>query len=331
MQRVLVKFWCVCAVVLVLFSRCGNDPVENPSDASQDSTITAYLEQVGNDSASRDANGIYYYPIVLNPGGNTASNGVLSIYYTARVLGSSIPIDIFDRNDGDPLVLRQGANAVYPVGLDLILPVMNEGDTYGFIIPSYLAYDTLEFSTLIPANSIIEFEVELVQVRSESEVVVEEGNAINQYIDDALLDDLSLNPLDSVERLGQTGSVIYKRLVAGQAGRTPTSGQLIRINYQGRLLEDSSVFDNRFLNLAFEYPFNTNTVIPGLDLGIAEMEVGEEALLIIPSFFAYRESAVVIPGYLVDEAITSFIVPDYAARVGAYQTLIFEVELLDGI
>ncbi|MEM9987545.1 MAG: FKBP-type peptidyl-prolyl cis-trans isomerase, partial [Bacteroidota bacterium] len=167
--------WVLILGSLLFSSSCSDGGVEGPADAAQDSTITAELMSVGNDSASRDDNGIYTYPIVINPGGRPSSNGVLSIYYTVRVLGSSSPIDVYDRNDGDPLVMRQGANAIYPVGLDLALPVMNEGDTYGFIIPSHLAYDTLEFSTLIPANSIIEFEVELVQVRAESEVVSEEA------------------------------------------------------------------------------------------------------------------------------------------------------------
>ena len=59
------------------------------------------------------------------------------------------------------------------------------------------------------------------------------------------------------------------------------------------------------------------------------MEITEEAILISPSRLAYGPSAFVVPSgsrqYLVDEDV----IPQYAARVGSYQTLVFEVELVN--
>lgn len=318
-------------VVFTLGYLLGCKTDDNPvisETASQDSIIVQHLKDVGNDSAVRDDNGIYAYPVTINPGGQSIQGQIVSIYYTAQVLGGEL-IDIFDTNDGDPLILRQGVNAVYPVGLDLGLAQMNAGDTYGFIVPSNLAYDTLEFSTLIPANSIIEFIVEVVDVQIEEEINAAEALAINQYIEDAYLDSLDLVPLDSVERVGVTNSIIYKRIQAGTPGTGPRDGQLISIAFEARFMDDSVVFDNVVPGNPFEYPFNTNTVIPGLDIGIAEMEFNERALIIIPSFFGYRESAVVVPDYLTDEIIAGRIVPDYVESVGPYRILAFEVTLLN--
>ncbi len=320
-------FLVVIALGYLLGCKTDDMPVVTTT-ASQDSIIVQHLADVGNDSAVRDDNGIYVYPITLNPGGQSTQGQIVSIYYTAQVLGGDF-IDRFDTNDGDPLIMRQGVNAIYPVGLDLGLAQMNEGETYGFIIPSNLAYDTLAFSTLIPANSIIEFTVEVVEVQLEEEINAAEVLAINQYIEDAFLDSLDLVPLDSVERVGPANSIIYKRLSAGTPGTGPRDGQIISIAYEGRFMDDSVVFDNVVPGNPFDYPFNNNVIIPGLDVGIGEMEFNERALIIIPSFFGYRESAVVVPDYLTDEIIAGRIVPDYVEDVGPYRILAFEVTLLN--
>lgn len=326
MRKTGTHFFLVVIALGYLLGCKTDDMPEVTETASQDSIIVQHLADVGNDSAVRDDNGIYAYPITLNPGGQSTQGQIVSIYYTAQVLGGDF-IDIFDTNDGDPLVMRQGVNAVYPVGLDLSLAQMNEGETYGFIIPSSLAYDTLEFSTLLPANSIIEFTVEVVEVRLEEEINAAELLAINQYIEDAYLDSLDLVPLDSIERVGPANSIIYKRLSAGTPGTGPRDGQIVSIAYEARFMDDSVVFDNAVPGSPFDYPFNRNVVIPGLDIGIGEMEFNERALIIIPSFFGYRESAVVVPGYLTDEIIAGRIVPDYVEDVGPYRILAFEVTL----
>lgn len=318
--------------ILTLSYLMGCQSDDNPEiveeTVSQDSVIVQHLLEVGNDSAVRDDNGIYAYPITLNPGAQRAEGQIVSIYYTAQVLGGQV-LDIFDTNDGDPLIMRQGVNAIYPVGLDLGISQMSEGETYGFILPSNLAYDTLQFSTLIPANSIIEFTVEVVDVQLEQEINAAEVLAINQYIEDAYLDSLDLVPLDSIERVGPSNSIIYKRLSPGTAGTSPGPGQLISIAYEARFMDDSLVFDDFVPGNPFDFPFNSNVVIPGLDIGIGEMEFNERALIIIPSFFGYRESAVVIPDYLTDEIIAGKIVPDYVESIGPYRILAFEVTLLN--
>lgn len=320
-------------LALLLWDCSSDDPGPSEELISQDSTILVYLENLENDSAIADENGIYAYPITENPTGANAAGNILSIYYKVKVVDTDLTIAIHDAADGDPIKLKQGVNAVYPVGLDLSLAQMNEGETYGFIIPSTLAYDTLGFSTLIPANAIVEITVELIAVESEEDILTSETTAINQYIDDVFLDSLELVPLDSLERIGQGGEIIYKRLAAGLSGFSPSNGQLIGINYEGRFVgTDSVVFDNRYVNTPFEFALNTLTVIPGLDLGIAAMEFGERALIIIPSQSAYRESARVIPHNIptfTDLTIEVGIVPDYVARVQPYQALIFEVTLIN--
>ena len=148
----------------------------------QQETIELYISD-NNLEATRDDAGFYYIVEQEATGGPQADDGVLSVYYTMSVLDGQ-EISFYRMENGAPLKLRQGANAVVPVGLDAGLSLMEEGETFRFILPSALAFGDLEFSSLIPTNSIIDVEVELVLVEDEGDIQQSEMTAINNYVDD---------------------------------------------------------------------------------------------------------------------------------------------------
>jgi FKBP-type peptidyl-prolyl cis-trans isomerase FkpA len=91
-------------------------------------------------------------------------------------------------------------------------------------------------------------------------------------------------------------------------GSRPGSNDIVRVNYEGRLV-DGSVFDSSYdREESAEFPLNR--VIPGWSEGIQLMNVGSTYRFFIPSNMAYGERGAgqVIP---------------------AYSALIFKVELLD--
>ena len=93
-------------------------------------------------------------------------------------------------------------------------------------------------------------------------------------------------------------------------GPQPAEGDTVRVHYTG-MLEDGTVFDSSIdRGEPIEFPLGQGFVIPGWEIGIAEMHVGEQAVLTIPSALAYgpQGSPPTIP-------------PD--------ATLIFEVELVE--
>ena len=88
------------------------------------------------------------------------------------------------------------------------------------------------------------------------------------------------------------------------------SGKKVKVHYEGMLL-DGAVFDSSFKrNQPIEFSLGVGQVIPGWDEGIALLNKGAKATLIIPSDLAYGAAGAggVIP-------------PD--------ATLKFEVELVD--
>lgn len=69
---------------------------------------------------------------------------------------------------------------------------------------------------------------------------------------------------------------------ANASGTSLKKGQLVTVNYAGRLLSDKS-FDSG----TFAFNLSVGQVVLGFDEGIAKMKVGEKATLIFPSSLGY--------------------------------------------
>jgi peptidylprolyl isomerase len=93
-------------------------------------------------------------------------------------------------------------------------------------------------------------------------------------------------------------------------GTIAENGKTVSVHYKGTL-QDGKVFDSSYdRNTPFEFILGGGQVIPGWELGVLGMKVGEKRKLIIPPDLAYGKDG--FPG----------VIPENA-------TLTFEVELLD--
>jgi peptidylprolyl isomerase len=102
----------------------------------------------------------------------------------------------------------------------------------------------------------------------------------------------------------------YVILEEGDGDVSPETGQVVSVHYTG-WLEDGTTFDSSIeRGQPFSFPLGQQAVIAGWDEGIALLQVGDKARLIIPSELAYGEAGG-----------GSVIPPD--------ATLIFDVELVD--
>ncbi|MFY0600555.1 MAG: FKBP-type peptidyl-prolyl cis-trans isomerase [Cyclobacteriaceae bacterium] len=325
-----MRLFVVCALVsiLLLDIGCGGDTPKPSTAGAGDSAIVAHLDSL-NVTYQVDENGIYYYPITLNPTGKTQLDGtILSIYYTLDVLGGQNLIT-YDSADGDPIRLKRGANAIYPIGIDLSLAYMNQGEEWVFIIPSSLAYPEYT-SDLIPENSILQFRATLEEIQNENDILFEDNQKLLVYSDSVMLADTVTNPLDQPIIL--SNGMIYKRLAAGGGTMQPDSGSLLTITYRLSLpYQEANPIDLQYASNAnpFIFTHRANLVLTGLDAGIARMNSGDRSLLVVPSLLGYRESAIVLPQYLTQDMADLGIIPSYATKVGPYEVLIFDVQLLE--
>ena len=108
----------------------------------------------------------------------------------------------------------------------------------------------------------------------------------------------------------QTNSGLFYRVDKAGEGEQPAKGNSVKVHYKGELL-DGTVFDSSFKrNQPIEFSLGVGQVIPGWDEGIALLNKGAKATLIIPSDLAYGAAG------------AGGVIPPNA-------TLKFEVELVD--
>ena len=83
---------------------------------------------------------------------------------------------------------------------------------------------------------------------------------------------------------------MYYVVTKAGTGAKPTPGQTVSVLYKGTLL-DGKVFDSseKMGNKPIEFPLGVGQVIPGWDKGIALLNKGSKATLLIPSSLAYGQ------------------------------------------
>jgi len=110
----------------------------------------------------------------------------------------------------------------------------------------------------------------------------------------------------------RTAGGTYYYLTRPGKGLPPKKGQTVRVLYRGTILATGKEFDAsiRHGNQPFAFALGTGQVIPGWDQGIALLNKGSKAVLLIPSPLAYGPRAV-------------------GAEIPANAILRFEVELID--
>ncbi|MDX1663087.1 MAG: FKBP-type peptidyl-prolyl cis-trans isomerase [Candidatus Promineifilaceae bacterium] len=106
-----------------------------------------------------------------------------------------------------------------------------------------------------------------------------------------------------------TESGLNIAIVAEGSGEAAEAGDIVRVHYTG-MLEDGTVFDSSDGRDPFRFMLGQGQVIPGWDEGIAMLQEGAEARLIIPPDLAYGEAGA-------------------GAAIPPNATLFFEVELIE--
>lgn len=125
--------------------------------------IQKYVKDNQLNNAQRQGSGLYYVPVVAVPSGVRAMGGkTMSVLYTGTLLNGTV-FDASSRNGNKPFDFVLGAGRVIQ-GWDEGIALMRKGEKSVLLIPSALGYGA-RGSGSIPANSVLRFEVELVDVK----------------------------------------------------------------------------------------------------------------------------------------------------------------------
>jgi len=261
----------------------------------------------------KTASGLYYVITKKGTGPNAKSGQTVSMNYEGSLLDGTK----FDSNldpafkHVEPFKFPLGQGRVIK-GWDEGIAMLNKGAKAKLLIPSRLAYGSRAAGEKIPANSVLVFDVEMIEATDPVQAqdpaagtgdVVDEEKAIAEYIK-------ANNLMKNIKR---TPSGLYYVIKEKGEGAKPTNGQTVSMNYTGSLLNGSlfdSNVDPQFKHVSpFDFPLGQGRVIKGWDEGIALLNVGTKAKLIIPSRLGYGARAM-------------------GAKIPANSVLVFDVEVL---
>lgn len=154
MKRILSGAIVFC---LLFFPGCIKDTgCKAKTVESEEAEMQSYAASIGM-ATTRHSTGLYYQ--ILNPGSGPAPtfSSLLYVRYTGKLLNGSV----FDSQNGTPVSFQLGqVIAGWQIGLSLL----QKGGVIRLIIPSSLGYGCRDNGP-IPANSILYFDVELVDVQ----------------------------------------------------------------------------------------------------------------------------------------------------------------------
>jgi len=145
-------------LLLVSAGCLKDDTCKNKTIASEDAAMQA-LAVTNGMVATRHSSGLYYQIVTAGSGPAPILTSNVSVRYIGKLSNGTV----FDQ--------ATTPTSLYPVngyisGWQVGLPLIKEGGTIRLIIPSALAYGCLaQGGGAIPANSILYFEIELVDVQ----------------------------------------------------------------------------------------------------------------------------------------------------------------------
>ncbi|MEM8966077.1 MAG: FKBP-type peptidyl-prolyl cis-trans isomerase [Bacteroidota bacterium] len=315
--------WFLIGVTVGVWS-CSDDADTGDNQAEQllreqQQTIENYLAD-NSINATRDGD-IFYEVITENTGGDAPTgNDIIRIYYQIASLDGTIIDQRLATDSLPPVTYVFGTNNLILPVLDISIATMRTGEEYEFYLPTAASYLGYSLANTIAENEIIRARIQLVDIITATELRAEEDERIKTYLEE--------NGFTDADSLSQ--GVYYFRTQEGVIdGAEINNGNTVQVRYTGTLL-DGTEFDNN-LNAANPFPvtIGQNRVIPGFELGIAQMKEGEKGIVVIPYAQAYQESQLAFPAEIIQDLFDQRLIQSSTgARIPPFSTLRFDIEVV---
>lgn len=239
-----------------------------------------------NIEAKTTSTGIVYYEVKSGVGKKAIDDDNAYIHYSGFLPDNTL----FDSSikKGKPVRITVGIKQLFE-GLDTALKLMNKGSKFRFIIPSELAYGSSGLGQIVPPNTKITIDIELVDLKTPP--TIEQWNIHKKEI----------TTTDS--------GLKYAVLNKGE-GDLIQDEDIVEIHYSG-FFTNGTLFDSSRKRFEpFRFPVGINAVIEGWDEGLKHMRKGAKFQFHIPANLAYGEEGA-------------------PPQIPANTDLIFDIEVVD--
>lgn len=147
----------------LILAACGGDESGPAEVVLQDPADISYASSLGVDLSAMELqpSGLYIRDLQVGEGDPTVAGDVMVVHYSGWVNDGTLFDSSHSRNT--PFAVPTGAGQVI-AGWEEGLPGMRVGGVRQLVIPPQLAYGAQSPSPLIPAGSVLIFEVELLEV-----------------------------------------------------------------------------------------------------------------------------------------------------------------------
>ncbi len=277
MTRIFLAF----AVFALMLTACGNaqnlkkEMVASPTtQADKDKNAIIQYAIDNKLDVKSTPSGIYY---VMEKEGDGKGNPSMTDKVTAHYHGTLLDGTIFDSSvdRGTPFEFSLGGVVK---GWQEAIPLLSRGGKGKFIIPSALAYGERGAGAKIGPNSVLIFDIELIDFADPSMA----ASAQNAKDDKIIQDYIATNGL-TMEKTEK--GVYYQITKKGKGLEHPTLASTLNCHYHGTLL-DGTVFDSS-VDRGKPIDFPLGRVIPGWQDAIPLLTAGGKGKFIIPSSLAY--------------------------------------------
>ena len=279
-----------------------------PAHASDSLSIEGFLS-TKKIKAEKMLEGIFYTINTEGVGEVPRQGEFVKIRYVGKMLNGKT----FDQSPVDEPYVFQLGNGQVIAGWNKAFQKLKIGTKATLYIPAYLAYGSMGIGTVIPPNSPLVYEVELVEILNKQKYEAHlrkledkqrkmfDNRAAQQFETDkkhindyALLHRLKVNRTES--------GLSYIVTKTGK-GNLPKAGSKVTFHYDGMLLSDRIVDETKD-KLPKTATLGGEKLIAGLDEGLKFFNEGAEGYILIPSKLAYgaspfEEGKVAIPPHSV--------------------------------
>ncbi|MEL6720319.1 MAG: FKBP-type peptidyl-prolyl cis-trans isomerase [Bacteroidota bacterium] len=229
--------------------------------------IEEYLE-TNNLTAQSSNSGLHYIIEEEGPGDAPGISDIVVVRLKQSLLDGTVINEIV----GDSSVTI-GIPALLP-GLQESLLLLKKGGKGTFLMPSYLGLGNAA-SADIPANSVLIFELELVDILTTERILEIDIETIENYLEE-----------NNIEADSTDQGIFYFFEEEGEGENVP-SGATVTVKYKGYFL-NGTVFDETEGDATATFPLSG--VIRGWQLGIPLFKKGGKGTIFLPSALAYGPS-----------------------------------------